>query len=66
MRRIGHDGFGAEIVDPVEMRGGGRDVVSGEEEIDGVRGARAEGLGEGAADPCRGWGGEEGGVVAGL
>lgn len=51
VRSIGDRRERAEVVDPVEVRRGERDVEPAEEEVDGVRVTRAEGRREGAADP---------------
>jgi hypothetical protein len=53
-----------KVIYPVEVRGGVGDVKSSEHEVDGVGVTGTKGLGETAADPSGGCGGEEGCVVA--
>jgi hypothetical protein len=51
MRSVRHNRLGTKVVDPVEVGLVRRRVVPAEEEVDGVRSAGADGVGEGAADP---------------
>lgn len=55
-----------EIIYPVKVRGGVGDIKPSEHEVDGVGVTGTKGLGETAADPRGGCGGEEGRVVAEL
>jgi len=52
----------SEVVDPVEMRGGERNVEPSEEKVDGVRVFGSKGGGEGTSDPGSGGGRAEFGV----
>ena len=62
---VGHGSEGSEVVDPVEVRGGERDVETSEEKVDGVRVFGSKGRGERTSDPGGGGGRSEFGVGSG-